>query len=182
MFRFDPETRRITSYQAEQRKLWIAHLYHQDDSSDVSRVLRWLVDERSFEAFSDPEKLGAESFPSFSEIAPTERDSRLLSLRSFGAVYVFFLSQRLLDHDDLLAHAAEQALGHPRSTMICWLDPPESLQGPVIVDKLRNIPDERAYAFSKRPSRADFNMHELDDVMVRLYWLVYQGRVGDWSR
>jgi hypothetical protein len=182
MFRFSPETGKITPYRPNPRNLWIAHLYHPGDASDVGRIVRWLVDERSFEAFNDPEKLGEKSLPPFSEIVPAKRDGHLFSFRTFGALYVIFVSQHLLDDELLLAHAAEQALGHPRSTMVCWLDPPDSLRGPAIVEELKKIPNDRVYALSKRPTDTAFNLHELDDLMVRLYWLVYQSRPGDWSR
>ena len=40
--------------------------------------------------------------------------------------YLLFISQRLVDDIGLLAHAAEQVLAHPKSSMICWLDSPRS--------------------------------------------------------
>jgi hypothetical protein len=39
--------------------------------------------------------------------------------------------------------------------MVCWLDPPDAIRGPAIVDRLKQIPSDRMYVFSKRPSTSN---------------------------
>jgi hypothetical protein len=182
MYRFDPGTGEITEFKVQPRKLWFPYLCHPDDAADVSKVLGWLAAERSFETFDDPGEPGRKPLPPLSAMEVTQRDMYLFGLRTFGAVYLIFLSQRLVSDADLLAHVDEQARTHPSSTMMCWLDPPDRIRGPAALDGLKKIPRELAYAFSARPLAPTFNLHELDDLMVRLYWLLYQGRPGDWSR
>lgn len=178
VFRFDPKIKSITPYKAKPRNLWIAHLYHKDDILDVNHIMRWLVDERSFEAFNDPKKFGERSFPPFIEIDPKEREFHLMSFRSFGAMYVIFISRSFVQDNNLLQHTVEQLKHHPLSTIICWLDLPDSFDKSVLVNELKLIPKTNSYTFQNRPSAAVFNKHQIDDLMVRLYWLVYQGNAG----
>lgn len=178
VFRFDPQTLTITPYKAKARNLWIAHLYHKDDISDVNHIIRYLVDERSFEAFNDPKRPAADSFPPFAEINPEERELRLMSFRSFGAVYLIFISRSFIQNNGLLQHAIEQLHHHSPSTIICWLDPQSSFENAELVDRLKKALKTNSYEFQSRPSSAGFNKHQIDDLMVRLYWLVYQGNPG----
>jgi hypothetical protein len=181
MFRFDPATRRLASHSQKPRQLFLAHLYHPADADDVSRIMRWLIDQRSFEAFDDPDQDG-EQIPPFSQQEAQRRDRILFSARTFGTIYLLFLSNNLLKDDRLRTHAVEQVTLHPRSTMICWLDRPEDLLQGDATRQLTHVPEDGSYTLSARPTDPSFNVHELDDLMVRLYWLLHQGRFGDWFR
>lgn len=180
MFRFDPATRRPASHAQKPRQLFLAHRYHPADADDVSRVMRWLIDQRSFEAFDGPDQDGAQI--TFSQQEAQRRDSILFSARTLGAIYLLFLSINLLKDDRLRTHAVEQVTLHPRSTMICWLDRPDDLLQGDAARQLTHVPKDGSYTLSDRPTDPSFNVHELDDLMVRLYWLLHQGRFGDWFR
>ncbi|HVQ13284.1 MAG TPA: tetratricopeptide repeat protein [Vicinamibacterales bacterium] len=180
MYRFDPEARTFTRYRVNPRKLWIPSIYHPDDVNDVDKIIRWLVDKRSFESFETKE--GAGELGPLSEMEPGRRERYLFSLRTYGAVYLVFLSRNFVSDDNLLRHAFTQAVEHPGATMFCWLDRIEDLEAVAMIEQLQRAPRETTYALSTRPTDPAFNAHELDDLMVRLYWLLYQGRVGDWSR
>lgn len=182
MVRFDPNTRSLTPYEVRPRKLWVAHLYHPDDASDVSKVMRWLVDERSFEAFDDVNHPPSAQIPPFAMQDVEKRRSFLFSIRSFGAVYLLFLSKKLMADPALRAHAAQQVTDHPGSTMVCWLDRPQAFFPPREVRILKRLPKERTYRFTARPLDAGFSVNQLDDLCVRLFWIIHQGREGDWFR
>jgi tetratricopeptide (TPR) repeat protein len=181
VFQFDSEVRRIVRYRVKPRQLFLAHLYHPSDAEDVTKVMRWLADERSFDAFDDPGRDGNQMLP-FSRQEASKRDMFLFSIRSFGAVYLMFLSDALLQDAALRAHALEQVTQHPNSTLVCWLDRPRRAWSWDKAGRLARVPKDRSFKFTSRPTKPKFRFHELDDLMVRLYWLLHQGRPGDWFR
>ena len=176
IFKFDPFTKKITPYRIKPRNLWIAHLYHQSDLGDVNNVMNWLVNERSFEAIDDPKRFGNDLNLCFSELEPQERNLRLLSFRSFGAIYLIFISKSFMQDSQLLTHAIEQLEIHSQSTIICWLDQPDNISKNKLLGNLRNISEINSYIFKTRPLNTNFDKHQLDDLMVRLYWFIYKGK------
>lgn len=182
MFRFDPVTKNISRHHAKPRQLFVAHLFHPAEEGQVDRVMRWLIDERSFEAFAD-QRL-EQKIPPFALQDPARRDAFLFSVRSYGAIYLLFLSSRLLKDKALCAHAAAQVANHPRSTLICWLDSPPRppLFGGSHLKTLTQAPKEIVFSFTAPPGSAAFSANELDDLGVRMFWLLHQSRPGDWFR
>jgi hypothetical protein len=179
MFRFDPRTRAFEPYQLRPRELKLAHCFHASDSADVERVIRWLVDDRSFAAFHDEQKLGDQSFPPFASMPKEERDMRLFSLRTFGTLYLLFLSDGLVADRRLRHHVVNQLLNHPRSTLACWLHPQPAQVPSDLARALSVFPREHVIAFKRQPSEGEFNVHELDDLSVRLSWIHQRIREGD---
>jgi hypothetical protein len=182
MMRFDPVSRKLSSYEVQPRRLLLAHLYHPADAGDVGKIMGWLVGERSFEAFDDPGHPPNGRIPPFAQQDPYKRDAFLSNIRTFGAVYLIFLSPTLLANADLLKHAAQQVAQHPRSTLICWLESSQSFWPSKDVQALQGTPKERSFKFSRRPSDPSFSQNELDDLGVRLFWLIHQSSTGDWFR
>lgn len=178
VYRFDPISQELMPYKVQPPRLWLAHLYHPEDADDVAKIMRWLVDERSFEAFDDDQHPPEDQIPAFSEQDHESRSMFLSSVRSFGAIYILFLSPRLLADASIRQHALEQLAHHPGSTMVCWLESCSGLP-PKAERILKEVPKERSFVFSARPSEASFPTHELDDLGVRLFWLVHQGRLDD---
>ncbi|GGP26834.1 hypothetical protein GCM10010971_26530 [Silvimonas amylolytica] len=180
IFRFDPRSNAIEPVQIAPRELMLAHCFHRKDEEDVRRVMRWLVDQRSFAALHD-DKWGETSYPPFATMEDNDREMRLFSLRTNGSLYLIFLSEALLDDNGLRTHVVDQMLNHPRSTIVCWLHPrPCDIPGDV-VHALSAFPDDHAVAFSHRPTEAEFSVHALDDLSVRLFWVHGQIRSGDWT-
>ena len=157
----------------------VAHLYHPHDSVDVNKVMRWLVDERSFGAFDDEKILQGYTAQPFSSFDPMDRDLRLFSVRSFGAIYLIFISQHLLNDDGLVSHIVQQAADQSRTTMFCWLDVPTGNRNPTTVEQLKAIPID-SIRFKLRPTHPSFDMRQLDDLMIRLVWMIYRGGSGGW--
>lgn len=173
LFRFSPEDASVTRVRQEVPKLWLAHLYHPADEADVTVIARWLADERFFELFDDPVQLGENSAKPFATMSEEERGRLLRSGRSYGACYALFLSETTLEDPALAAHVEEQVTQHGASTVVCWLDP-ERARRRKAPRAIRKLPKEHVFEFSARPSVAAFNRHELDDLMVRLYWVFWQ--------
>lgn len=180
MFRFDPQTHAFEPVHVEPRELKLAHCFHPDDDSDVDRVMQWLVEERSFAAF-DGRRLQGAAFTPFAALADEERELRLFSLRTFGTLYLIFLSDAVIADEGLRRHAVVQMSEHQRATVVCWLHAPP----PDLPDDLQRafaaMPPEHRIAFGRRPSDDDFNRHSLDDLAVRLFWAHHNIREGDWS-
>jgi hypothetical protein len=181
MFRFDTHTRAFEPFQLRPRELKLAHCFHASDRDDVQRVMRWLVDDRSFAAFHDEQKLGDQSFPPFASMTEDEREMRLFSLRTFGTLYLLFLSDGLVADERLRHHVVDQLLKHPRATLACWLHPQPTQVPGDLARALSVLPREHVIAFKRRPSEAEFNVHELDDLSVRLFWIHHSIREGDWG-
>ena len=181
MFRFDPRTRALEPVRVTPRELKLAHCFHASDGPDVQRVMRWLVDDRSFAAFHDERKLGDSSCPPFASMTDSEREMRLFSLRTFGTLYLLFLSDGLLADARLRSHVVDQLLNHPRGTLVCWLHPQPSHPPRDLAHALSVFPQEHVIAFERRPAEAAFSIHALDDLSVRLFWVHHGIREGDWT-
>ena len=178
MFTFDPELREVSVNQVTPRELRLIHLYHRDDIQDADLVMRWLIDERGFGAFEDEKTLGEYSREPMWSQNPGSRDLGLMSVRSFGAVYLVFLSTGLLSDRDLAAHVVKQAVSHSGTTMFCWLDDPETFGSVAIPPELLGLPRKASHRFQTRPGDSKFLMRELDELMVRLICMIYQGEAG----
>lgn len=181
MFRFEPRTRTFEPLQLRPRELKLAHCFHASDCADVQRVMRWLIDDRSFVAFHDEQKLGDQSFPPFASMTEEERKKHLFSLRTFGTLYLLFLSDGLVGDECLRRHVVDQLLNHPRATLACWLHPQPSQVPSDLSRALSVFPLEHVIAFNRRPGEGEFNVHELDDLSVRLFWIHHSIREGDWT-
>jgi len=179
MFRFDPSARIFEEIRSQPRELKLAHCFHPADGPDVRRVMRWLVDERSFAAFHDED--AEQSSPAFASMEDTKRDMTLFSLRTFGTLYLLFLSAAVMRDDRLRKHAIDQLRHHPHATLVCWLPPKPRLPPFDLIRALLAFPRQHVVAFSQRPTNPDFNVHALDDLGVRLYWAHHRVRAGDWS-
>jgi tetratricopeptide (TPR) repeat protein len=181
MFRFDPITKSFQRVRLEPQELKLAHCFHPADAADVQRVMRWLVDNRSFAAFHDDEKQGELSFPPFAAMTGSEREMRLFSLRTFRTLYLLFLSDDLLADTTLRNHVIDQLMNHPRGTLACWLhaQPPDLPHD--LAQALSVFPREHLFALPQRPTDAAFNVHALDDLSVRLLWIHHNIRSGDWT-
>lgn len=182
MWRFRPETREISEDGFVPRKLWLAHLYHPRDLDDVRVVMRWLTDERGFEAFEDVEKLRGHSIPPLWSTGADERDTWLMSVRSFGAIYLIFMSRRVLEDTDVTRHVCEQMAGHSGTTMICWLDDPAGTAFEAVPDELRKARAEVTCVLGARPTDPRFDRRELDQLMAQVIWITYRGASGGMLR
>jgi len=178
MLRFDAETKQLSHYEVQPRKLMVAHLYHPDDAADVNKIMRWLVDERSFEAFDDARHPPSAQIPPFARQEADRRDAFLFSIRSYGAIYLIFLSPKLLGDEQLRAHALEQVSRNPHTTLICWLEPHKGLWPPKPIRLLKRVPKDRSFSFGQRPTHPKFSANELDDLSVRLFWVLHQNPGG----
>ncbi|NRF71322.1 tetratricopeptide repeat protein [Aquincola sp. S2] len=175
LFAFDPKSDELRRHSVELAQLMVAHCWHPDDRTDVDRVIQYLADERGFDVFGDVKRWWRRrQTASIWGLPASRRDQALLVLRSLGANYLVFASQAFLEDKLLVKHAAEQLAGYPESTLLCWLDDPSSVDEPPV--PFREADGARVVTFSRRPSSRDFRVTEIDDLMVRLYWLTHQRR------
>lgn len=179
VFRFDPSSRTFEQVRLQPRELKLAHCFHPADGPDVRRVMRWLVDERSFAALHDED--AEQSLPAFASMEDARRDMTLFSLRTFGTLYLLFLSAAVVRDDRLRAHVIDQLRNHPRGTLVCWLPPKPRLPPVDLMRALLLFPKRHVISFSRRPCEPDFPVHALDDLGVRLYWAHHRIRTGDWN-
>src|SRR5262245_44105437 len=97
------------------------------------------------------------------------------------------------DHRPLLvAHVTRIAAPARRVRLAMGVGPHGSSPDSAAIDRI--TPDsydsrtfetgskERSFTFSRRPSQSGFKANELDDLGVRLFWLIHQSRPGDWFR
>jgi tetratricopeptide (TPR) repeat protein len=169
MFAFDAATGSIRPLRIVPARLMVADLFSPEDASDVAVVRRWLVEERSFEFIHGPGLLGDEGEPDLWTMPPNERQNLIFNVGLNQMCHLIFLSRAATQVDWLRDHVQQHARRWPYLTMLCWLEPPEGAEeGWRVV--LGPLPRENVYSFSRRPTALDFDVHELDNLMVRLYW------------
>ena len=182
MWVFCPKSKKISEDRFVPRERRLTHLYHPCDRDDVNVAIRWLVDERGFVAHEDPKKLGEHSLPPMWSARAVDRDPLLMSVRSFGAVYLIFMSRRVLENAAVTRHVCEQVATHSGTTVVCWLDDPAKIGPESIPDEIKKAPADATCIFSARPTDAMFDRRDLDQLMATLVWVFYRGDAGGMLR
>lgn len=88
IYAFNPITNKISHYERYVPKLNLAHHCHPEDNEDVGSILRWLVNERSFELTEDPGKAKKRNFLSISSNEIKKRQNILALIKPQSYIYI----------------------------------------------------------------------------------------------
>jgi hypothetical protein len=179
VFCYDPATDRIEPYEVPPSKLRLTYLKQERDNDDADKVMRWLADKRSFglglehpdrvEKMQDlelwlqpPEKL----FPALQREYTQTIDA--------GGYLLVFLSENTVSGDFPLVEVPDYAQHRLETTFFVWLHRRANIRLSGDFSVLGELPADNMFEFDTRPTASNFDHRRLDDLMVRLYWLIYR--------
>lgn len=165
MFRFDAATKALSRYEEQAIKTLVVPFYHSADREDAEIICRCLAERR----------MTVLSQPVFSELPPKLRTELLDSARSDGGIVVVFVTRALLSDRKLLDVVVQQISKNGPVTLLCWFDKPPGFSFSSKLALLKKRGRDHAMTMM-RPTNPEANIHEADELLVRLYWLMYNAR------
>jgi tetratricopeptide (TPR) repeat protein len=175
MFRFDADSCQLSPHVPNPKHLPLISLFDEQDSPAAEVICRWLVDEQGFLVANDHNKLGARAAPRLCAASELERQQAVAQLRNIGkGLYLIFLSEGLLSNKALRTHVFRQALEYPDSTLFCWLGatPNKSWWKPST--PLQKVSKDQVFELSIDHEGLPNKPNQLDDLMVRLFWIFHR--------
>jgi tetratricopeptide (TPR) repeat protein len=97
-----------------------------------------------------------------------------LQTMEVGGYLMVFLSENAVSGEYPLHEVPHYAKRRLDTTLFIWLRPRADIRLSGDFSVLAELPPENVFEFDTRPTVAHFDNRRLDDLMVRLYWLVYR--------
>jgi tetratricopeptide (TPR) repeat protein len=178
VFSYNAEADKLEKHSQPPMPLDMVALNHLDDEERVDRILRWLSRERSFQLGTrDPDRIASRADAALllqpAAVRSSVMQDRLQSTLRQGGYVVIFLSRSAVHGSLPLLEAPIYARDAISTTYFVWLDDPKAVTLEGEFQALRDLPQDHHIVIGSLPDGGP-NLNRLDDLMVRLYWLMHR--------